>query len=46
MRVETRLRRLETERRTEGAVFFLAWGRDDEEASQRASLARTAGEIG
>ena len=44
--LEARLRRLEAKHRPEGRVFFLAWGRTEEEASERVSLARAAGEVG
>ena len=43
--LEARLRRLETKLQPEGCTFFLAWGRT-EEASERVSLARAAGEVG
>jgi hypothetical protein len=44
--LEARLRRLEAKHRPEGRVFCLAWGRTEEEASERVSLARAAGEVG
>ena len=40
---ESRLRKLEAAHRPEGAVFFLAWGRDEAEAESVADRALARG---